>query len=245
MKESEIKRAIEKINWNVSGVKCIINDDPQFGEITVENLTRDCKLLEESKCLVEALCDYMIDDGSVDVSEELEAVYVEADRTLRGEYGQMPENTLTDETQPLYDRIMECLSAITFVINDYWEWKERRGAQGGEASSPLRPDEINEDKIKSLFLPYQHNRAESFIKTLKTEMTEQFYTPGFKNYKKKSLAKIMAKVYELAEHTYKSTRAQILTTAAQNSFDYFQREVFASLGETSPSYRIDIIKGKS
>lgn len=124
---------------------------------------------------------------------------------------------------------------------------ERRGAQGGEASTPppLRPDEINEDKIKSLFLPYQHNRAESFIKTLKTEMTEQFYTPGFKNYEKKSLAKIMAKVYEFAEHTYKSTRAQILTTAAQNSFDYFQREVFASLGETSPRYRIDIIKGKS
>lgn len=229
MKESEIKRAIKKINWNVSGVKCIINDDPQFGEITVENLTRDCKLLEESKSLVEALCDYMIDDGSVDVSEELEAVYVEADRTLRGEYGQMPENTLTDETQPLYDRIMECLSAITFVINDYWEWKERRGAQGGEASTPppLRPNEIDEERIKRLFAPGYEERAKNFVYELKKEMERQRSDPRFKKYIKKDLMKIMV--------FYRRT-LKYFTPAAQK-FPYCNKEVFESLGLRPTTYR--------
>lgn len=124
---------------------------------------------------------------------------------------------------------------------------ERRSAQGGEASTPppLRPDEINEVRIKSLFLPYRHKSAEAFIKHLQAAMAEQYYTPDFKKYEKISLAIIMVKTYLNAVTASKAARAQILIPKAQKSWDYFQKEVFESLGETSPRYRKDIIKDKS
>jgi len=195
MKESEIKRAIEKINWNVSGVKCII-EDAQRGEITAEGLTRDSKLLEESVTLVKSLCDYMIDDGSVNMSEDLEAVFEEAYRTICGEYGRVPENILTDETRPLFDRIMGSLTAIVVEINDYYAWVEakkgRNEAQSVE-DTPSKPLA----KAESFYPLFTTGHADSACDLADTiNVAIQEYTPRRGQGYKKEIARTISPMHD-------------------------------------------------
>lgn len=196
MRESEIKRAIEKINWNVSGVKCIIDDVLQCREITAEDLTRDCKLLDESVTLVESLCNYMIDDGSVDMSEELEAVLEEANRTICGEYGRVPENALTDETKPLFDRIMGNLTSIVFEISDYYAWIEaKRGGNETQNVENTPPKPLAKaDSFYDLFTAGHRGNACDLADTINDAI--QAYTPRKGQGYNKEIARIISPFYD-------------------------------------------------
>ena len=120
MKESEIKDAIEKVNWALLRAISTADEpttDPEHLKIMGDEM-------EEALTLVKSLCNYMIDDGKIVLSEELLEIYNQSVKISLGEYGRIPEDILTDELQPLFARIFANVANIWEEIQKYWEWEQ-------------------------------------------------------------------------------------------------------------------------
>lgn len=259
MRQSEILDLMGKADKHYNFVRIVVFDSNadelvSDGTPLFEALIKDiCPAVESIKMIRDETIDGNLDFSSPfgeKIRQRLQSLKDDA-MLMADKLGDVQKRVLYTD-KDLFDSVhclLMNLFAILNNISDIWKYVTpgTQGAQGGEASTPppLRPDEINEVRIKSLFLPYRHKSAEAFIKHLQAAMAEQYYTPDFKKYEKISLAIIMVKTYLNAVTASKAARAQILIPKAQKSWDYFQKEVFESLGETSPRYRKDIIKDKS
>ena len=132
MKESEIKRAIEKIHWAFLGALDTID---RYNDIPTEHLEKTGNETEEAVKLVISLCDYMIDDGKMDLSEELQIIHDEAVKITCGKYGEIPKEAKTDKLQPLLSRILINIANIWVEIQNYWEWEEQKQEPATQAQN--------------------------------------------------------------------------------------------------------------
>lgn len=87
-------------------------------------------LSDETKAalqLVTSLCDYMIDDGELDLAEDLQIIHDEACKISNGEYGRVRDDALTDERRPIISEILINVANMWAEIQDYWEWMAENG----------------------------------------------------------------------------------------------------------------------
>ena len=149
MKKSEIRRALEKINWAFICVMSIIeleySKDTLQDETLQKHLIKDGDIMEEAFKLVMDLCDYMQDVGEIDLSEDLQIIHDEAVKIDCGVYGRIPEYALTEELQPLFSRIFLNVSHIWVEIQHYWEFKECK-----EKQTPSLPKELDNELFKQI-----------------------------------------------------------------------------------------------
>ena len=121
MKESEIKKSIEKIHWVLLGILDMI-DRPN--DVLLEHLEMLADETTNALKLVISLCDYMIDDGAIDLTEDLEIIHKEAVAISNGEFGRIPKEALTDVRQPLFAKVLNNAGNMWVEIQRYWEWAE-------------------------------------------------------------------------------------------------------------------------
>lgn len=159
MKESEIKHALEKIHWAILGALDTID---RYNDIVTEHLEKTGNETEEAVKLVISLCDYMIDDGKIELSEDLQIIHDEATKITCGEYGEIPKEAKTDELQPLLDRILINIANIRLEIQHYWEWEAQnkadssatdKGMGNNATTNPQTPPAAKETQL-SVLPPY-------------------------------------------------------------------------------------------
>ena len=121
MKESEIKKSIEKIHWVLLGILDMI-DRPN--DVLLEHLEMLADETTNALNLVISLCDYMIDDGAIDLTEDLEIIHKEAVAISNGEFDRIPKEALTDVRQPLFAKVLNNAGNMWVEIQRYWEWVE-------------------------------------------------------------------------------------------------------------------------
>ena len=121
MKESEIKKSIEKIHWALLGILDMI-DRPN--DVLLEHLEMLADETTNALNLVISLCDYMIDDGAIDLTEDLEIIHKEAVAISNGEFDRIPKEALTDVRQPLFAKVLNNAGNMWVEIQRYWEWVE-------------------------------------------------------------------------------------------------------------------------
>lgn len=119
MKESEIKRAIEKIDWALLGVLDTVS---RYEDILTMHLEKTSKETEDALQLVKDLCDFMIDDGSIDLSKVLQRIFDECMDINCGKHGDIKDGVLTEERQDIVDRILFNVSSICWEIQCYWNY---------------------------------------------------------------------------------------------------------------------------
>lgn len=123
MKESEIKRAIEKIDWALLGVLDTVS---RYEDILTMHLEKTSKETEDALQLVKDLCDFMIDDGSIDLSKVLQRIFDECMDINCGKHGDIKDGVLTEERQDIVDRILFNVSSISWEIQCYWKYIEEK-----------------------------------------------------------------------------------------------------------------------
>ena len=148
MKKSGIRRSLEKIHWALGGVKDMI-DRPT--DILPEHLQMLGTETKAALQFVISLCDYMIDDGELDISEDLVIIHDEAVKISNGEYGRVPGDALTEERQPIIDEIFINVDNMWVEIQHYWEWEENEQRQKAITPPPPSHDEDYYGKDEDIF----------------------------------------------------------------------------------------------
>lgn len=140
MKQSEIRRALEDIGRFIDDVKSTL--EQQHNSLT-DNLKEYAQHGDNALKALSNVCDYIVDGGEMDLSDELQEIHETASRLTFGEWGYIPNDDKDQERNDLFAHISFRLADLWIEIQRTWEWIETHkaaDAQGGEASTPPAVD---------------------------------------------------------------------------------------------------------
>ena len=169
MKESEVRRALEKIGVFVDDVKDVLDKQKTLSTDWLREYAQHGEAAREA---LASVCDYIVDGGELDLGGELQELQEEVCRLLLGEWGYIPNDDPDEERKGLFARIAIRLDDLLTEIERMREWlltrKEAADAQGGEASASQQARVIDRKGIKAMFMKGSESqrKAEAFVVNL-------------------------------------------------------------------------------
>lgn len=133
MKESEVIRAMAKVEAFLGVVKLVLGEDGDARE-TAKALKRPCEQGEHAVVCAKALCEYVADTKDTKRLQRLRELGEMAERILRGDHGTWPLSRPLQGWQARFSLLNLYVEEIRQNIA-FWAQNMKEDAQGGEASA--------------------------------------------------------------------------------------------------------------
>ena len=186
MKESEVIRAMAKVEAFLGVVKLVLGEDGDARE-TAKALKRPCEQGEHAVVCAKALCEYVADTKDTKRLQRLRELGEMAEKIMMGEHGTWPLSSPLHGWQSRFNLlnmyVEEIQQNIAFWVQNMREDTQggeasaadaqggeasTADAQGGEASAPQSVRVIKGEEIKAMFMPDRESqkKAEAFVANL-------------------------------------------------------------------------------
>ena len=133
MKESEVIRAMAKVEAFLGVVKLVLGEDGDARE-TAKALKRPCEQGEHAVVCAKALCEYVADTKDTKRLQRLRELGEMAEKILRGDHGTWPLSRPLQGWQARFSLLNLYVEEIRQNIA-FWAQNMKEDAQGGEASA--------------------------------------------------------------------------------------------------------------
>ena len=203
MKESEVIRAMAKVEAFLGVVKLVLGEDGDARE-TAKALKRPCEQGEHAVVCAKALCEYVADTKDTKRLQRLRELGEMAEKILRGDHGTWPLSRPLQGWQARFSLlnlyVEEIRQNIAFWVQNMKEDAQgveasTADAQGGEASASQQARVIDREGIKEMFMQdsKKQQKAEAFVANL-----DKLAANGEKD---KAFAMCAANMHQQLSHT--------------------------------------------